>query len=801
MAIAQPLLDVLADSPDFFVARGNTRADILIFALALVLVPPTVLAAVVAAVPAGRARTLVRLVFVAVLAAAFVLQLLKDTGWSSGILIPLASGIGLALGVAYTRVPALRTGLTVLSPVPLVVLVLFLLFSPVSKLILESGDEARAGVGAGPDQPRPVVMVVLDEMASSSLLDRRGDIDATRYPNFAALSRSATWYRNATTAADVTTAAVPALLSGRRLDHDDLPILTDFPRNLFTMLGPGYHFEVEEPMTDLCPERLCGVERRPPLRTRLEQLVDDLSVVSLHLLAPDDLEERLPAVDRAFGGFRDAERGRAPESAADTATETFESPVDEAEQFLNGIDGDDPKGSLYFLHVGIPHIPWRYLPSGRQYAVNGPDLPSLDDEVWEGDRWLVKQAYQRFLLQVGYADRLIGRIVSRMRTEGLWDEAVFVVIADHGVSFHTGRHRRYVSRATFADIAGVPLFVKLPGQRHGSVSEAAVQTTDVLPTILDQLDVKRPGDFDGRTLESVGSRDRIEVFRRVGGEVTVPFPTFLRLQRAAVKRKIAMFGAGDGLRGLYDIGPDRDLIGRAIGELPVRSSSALRGELDGAQLLGSLDEGSRLVPTYLTGRLTGADESRTRLLIAVNGRVTSSTYTFRVQGQTMFAAMVPEASLKPGANDVALMRVEDDGEDRTLSPVAVEGSAPYRLMNRARLQLIMRGGQEVARVRSGAVRGYVERAVRDGGTLHASGWAATPEGPADRIVIFASGRSIGSGRPTDPRDDVAKAVGPAALRSEFTISALLEPGMRLRDLRVIAIRGSQASELARYSGP
>jgi hypothetical protein len=327
MAIAQPLFDVLADSPEFFVARGNTRADILIFALGLVLVPPTVLAAVVAAIPSGPVRTLVRLVFVAVLAAAFVLQLLKDTGWTSGILIPVAAGLGVAFGYAYTRVRPLRSGLTILSPLPLLVLVLFLFSSPVSKLILESDDAARAEAGAGPTQPRPVVIVVLDEMTTSSLLDSHEEVDATRYPNFAALARTSTWYRNSTTVADVTTAAVPALLSGRRPGRDDLPILSDFPRNLFTMLGPGYHFEVEEPMTDLCPERLCGKERRPPLGTRLGDLVDDLSVVSLHLLAPDDLEERLPAVDRTFGGFRDTGRDRAP--AADTASETFENPVNQ----------------------------------------------------------------------------------------------------------------------------------------------------------------------------------------------------------------------------------------------------------------------------------------------------------------------------------------------------------------------------------------------------------------------------------------------------------------------------------------
>ncbi len=407
MAIAQPLLDVLDDSPDFFVARGNTRADILILALGLVLVPPTAMAAVVAAIPAGPIRRIVHLALVAGLVAAFVLQVLKDTGLSSAVLIPLAVALGAALGYAYTRVGGIRTGLTFLSPLPLVVLVLFLLVSPVSKLILEQGGDAAASTS--PKRSLPIVVVVLDEMASSSLLDRDGSIDATRYPNFAKLARAATWYPNATTVADVTTAAVPAILSGRRPGRDDLPIRSDFPRNLFTMLGSDYRFEVEEPITDLCPERLCGEEKRPPLATRLEDLADDLSVVALHLLAPDDLEDGLPAVDRGFAGFRGGDRNR-PASKAAASTETFENRTGETARFLEGIQSDDPDGSLYFLHVGLPHIPWQYLPSGRQYTINGPDLPSLAEERWEGDEWLVEQAYQRFLLQVGYTDRLIGTV-------------------------------------------------------------------------------------------------------------------------------------------------------------------------------------------------------------------------------------------------------------------------------------------------------------------------------------------------------------------------------------------------------
>src|SRR5215218_8745508 len=64
-AIAKPLFDVLADSPEFFVARGNTNGDIVLLAFGLVLVPPTVLVAMELALFAvPRVRRPVHLVFV-----------------------------------------------------------------------------------------------------------------------------------------------------------------------------------------------------------------------------------------------------------------------------------------------------------------------------------------------------------------------------------------------------------------------------------------------------------------------------------------------------------------------------------------------------------------------------------------------------------------------------------------------------------------------------------------------------------------------------------------------------------------
>ena len=108
-AFAQPLLDLLGDTPEFFVARGNTRGDILVLAFVVTLVPPLVLALVelLVGLVSEQARLVLHLVFVGVLAAAFALQLLADAvGGSGWLLVALGRGGGRGARLGLCAHPA-----------------------------------------------------------------------------------------------------------------------------------------------------------------------------------------------------------------------------------------------------------------------------------------------------------------------------------------------------------------------------------------------------------------------------------------------------------------------------------------------------------------------------------------------------------------------------------------------------------------------------------------------------------------------------------------------------------------------
>ena len=165
LAVAQPLFDLLGDAPEFFVARENTRGDILLLALGLTLVPPLAFTAVEALATAASpaAGRLVHLVLVFALAAAFALQLVKElTGGPAGLLIAAAVVLGLAAAAAYARIRAVRAVLSALAPAPLVFVFVFLVLSPVSKLVFPR-ESAASDVAVRAETP--VVMIVFDELS------------------------------------------------------------------------------------------------------------------------------------------------------------------------------------------------------------------------------------------------------------------------------------------------------------------------------------------------------------------------------------------------------------------------------------------------------------------------------------------------------------------------------------------------------------------------------------------------------------------------------------------------------------
>jgi hypothetical protein len=673
-AVAQPLFNLLSDNPEFFAARGAPSFDVISFGIFAVLLPP--LAGVALELLAGlvhrRARQAVHLLLVALLVALFALEILKKSiDASDGVLIGLSLLIAGLAALAYARTDIVRSFLNVLSPAPLVFLFIFLVISPVSKIAFASDAGARTVGGVSRTN---IVVVLFDEFPVNSLLDRRGRVDPVRYPAFASLARNSTWFRNAYTIYDSTERAQPAIFDGNLPAEDKLPTSADHPHSIFTLLAKTHRLNVSEEATSVCPRDLCKDERLDePYGDRMKSMFDDLGLVWLHVVSPPGIEHDLTSVSENWGNFGGGGDGGggagAPGDQPNTRANLNANRNRRFDEWISKIRNGNRPG-LNFKHTLLPHVPWQYLPDGKQYRRTARDpIPGLSSESYN-EPTQIESLYQRHLLQAGYADHELGKLLRHLKRIGLYDKSLIVVAADHGVAFDLHkRDRRKLTRANADQIGPIPFFLKAPGQKKGRINDAYAESIDILPTIFDVLNIDPKVKMDGQSAFSATDRHRgrIKILQRdTFKPLYFDIPTWERRHHAQLERKLALFGDGaDGPLRLFRIGPDKDLLFRPLSDFRVTSGSG--ASFVRPQEFRKVDLRSPTIPVHVTGYLKGFPTGRD-LAIAVNGKVEATTVSFHtaVSDDVVFAAMVPESSFHQGRNRVEVLEVEPGGGLRRL---------------------------------------------------------------------------------------------------------------------------------------
>jgi hypothetical protein len=654
-ALAQPLFDILGKNAEFFAVRGSTPSDIVLFALVVTFAPALVLltAEVAVELVTRRDAAVLHYLFLAVLGAVFGVQALKRSGVDgTTALIVGAVLIGMALAIATWRVRIASLFLTIVAGASVVFLSVFLFGSKVEQLVFPKEVGAAA---ANVEASTPVVYLLFDEFPVIDLMNAKGEIDVRRFPNFARLARTSTWFRNATTLSASTTVAVPVILTGNPPVRGALPVAQNYPDNLFTLLASRYSLHVTESQTRLCPSHLCK-RKGPSTESRLSSLYSDARVVYLHLLAPPKLEDRLPTIDESWGNFgSDTGDELEADSLPKVNMHTFYiGRVQDFNRFIASFRA--PTGTrppLYFLHLLMPHGPWLYFPDGRVRAVANPRAAGRTHELWWSSS-LAQQAWQRHLLQVGYTDELLGRFIDRLQAVGLWNKALVVVDPDHGISFRGGDKRRDPTRTNLSDLAFIPLFVKLPGQKTGRVVDRHVTTEDILPTIADVLGVEVPWETTGRSALAGGAgKDYVQV-----GKIRSPYAVVLAQRKRYLARELSLFGSGTWGPRFAATGRYWPLIGKPVDSVTVAGSVDAEAVVDavGSKLLRFLPKNSPLVPSPVSGKFPGLKKGG-MIALALNGRIAAVAPTYQSGGKQRFSLLPSDAAFRPGRTDVRMFFV------------------------------------------------------------------------------------------------------------------------------------------------
>ena len=115
---------------------------------------------------------------------------------------------------------------------------------------------------------------------------------------------------------------------------------------------------------------------------------------------------------------------------------------------------------------------------------------------------------------------------NKQKQAGIYDRALIVITADHGVSWKKYAPGRVLSDANADMILPVPLFIKLPGQSDGRVSSQDAQLIDLVPTIAAVAGVTVPWQVAGHDLFASGGSAREKIMVDFRGKEFVYPPTY-----------------------------------------------------------------------------------------------------------------------------------------------------------------------------------------------------------------------------------------------------------------------------------
>ncbi len=190
-------------------------------------------------------------------------------------------------------------------------------------------------------------------------------------------------------------------------------------------------------------------------------------------------------LDQGFDHYDDAVDPVAGSGFGRYVQRTGDEVTSSAIDWLNARSSDKP--FFAWVHYFDPH---------EAYAPPEPFATQFLDQPYDGE--------------IAYMDKQVGRLIDAVKTQGLWDRTVILVVADHGESLDEHGEPTH-SFFLYESTQHVPMILSCPGVFRGPyvVDDVVVAVSDVFPTVIDLLGINPRGPCDGISLLSAyNHRDR-----------------------------------------------------------------------------------------------------------------------------------------------------------------------------------------------------------------------------------------------------------------------------------------------------
>lgn len=159
--------------------------------------------------------------------------------------------------------------------------------------------------------------------------------------------------------------------------------------------------------------------------------------------------------------------------------------------FLHGYD-------MHGQNVPAEGFDYRFVEKGydKKFTGSAQEQETLREEGLEKGFVTIRDEDVKFWRaiydeKIQRTDAKFKGFLAELQKMGLMDKTIFVLTSDHGTEF--AEHKRFDHGFSLYDeLIHVPLIIKLPGQKSGKVIKDQVSSLDIMPTLLDLLDVKMP---------------------------------------------------------------------------------------------------------------------------------------------------------------------------------------------------------------------------------------------------------------------------------------------------------------------
>ncbi len=149
----------------------------------------------------------------------------------------------------------------------------------------------------------------------------------------------------------------------------------------------------------------------------------------------------------------------------------------------------------------ISQHPWleQYVTNQRGTALTvgteSSDNLSLSDQE-------LRQVKATYFGMISEVDAQVGRLIDHLRKTGTYNNTLVIFTSDHGE--HLGDHWAFAKYTYFDQSFHIPLIIRDPSSAadnsRGTIIELPTESIDIMPTILDALDIEAPAQCDGRSL-------------------------------------------------------------------------------------------------------------------------------------------------------------------------------------------------------------------------------------------------------------------------------------------------------------